>query len=303
LSRKFFDQPCSSPLAGLHTLGLLCWPDKVDQEQRLIAARNWLRRCYDIRMTEVTEKALLHLLDEREALDLRQALSILNVSVDPAEFFAPFALASDEGGTAEDGFWRFLGVSPGFHRLRPEPPLWQATRFKPGDLPDDLHEYGFANALDHTIVQDPMLAGLGLLFVAAAKRSPSGRFGSLNGAWKIINQQKVLSRDWESTSLFKVWSAWCPMSPLWAGILAEARCWDGGKLRDLTKLEAAVIQTISIKTQRDRAYAYAKWFVTEIAPKRAVGSKIPLIATDIIIRLSETIVALAPDLSGAIPGN
>jgi hypothetical protein len=60
------------------------------------------------------------------------------------------------------------------------------------------------------------------------------------------------------------------------------------------------MQVVSVESRRDRAYPYAKWFTDNVAPKRAVGANSSVIASDIIIRLPDTIVALAPDLAGAI---
>ena len=313
-------------MAGLHTLGLLCWPDEKDQEQRVIAAQKWLRRCYETRMVEVAERALLYLLDDGAAHNLNDAFQAINVPVNPDTFFAPFVLNSrrkDDQHSGEDEFWYyFLGASPSNHQLEMEPRWLREQRLKLSssagvspenaaerqwwldrvarsrDLANDLPEYAFANAMESAILEPPMLAGLGLVLAAAAK-APAGRVGSLNAAWKTINRNELLGQTWDVTSLFSMWSQWCPIAPLWAGVLAETRCWQTGTWRDFADLEAAIIQTISLRDRRNRAYSYAKWFVTDVAPKKAVGAKAPLIASGIIIGLPDTIVALKPDLSGA----
>ena len=169
------DFDLAAPLAGFHTLGLLCWPGQIGQENRLAASERWLRRCYEIRMIELAERSLSFFIDENGAGSLNEAFEELNVSFDRAEFLVPFDLIfmNDPTVSREDKFLWYVFESRKAQGLGASRQWWKAKPDFAVNLNHDLsHYYGVIGHLELVILGEPMYAGL-TLYIAESIRANS----------------------------------------------------------------------------------------------------------------------------------
>jgi hypothetical protein len=146
---------------------------------------------------------------------------------------------------------------------------------------------------------ESMIAGLVLMHSTAGL--PSGEVRRRIDLCDYIATLRILPKPFPVRIIWKWWSEWCAMAPLWAGVLAETRCWrtEGGFRQQ--QIEAAITKVVATEERRYRAFAYAKWFANENALLKVSNSEVLMIAPSSVIRLPDSISALVPDLSDAWP--
>jgi hypothetical protein len=256
------DFELDAPLARLHTLGLLLWPRETTSDERLNAAREWMWRCYESRMIEVAERAMLAVCDLGLGGTTRAIFKELSLGIDADEFMAPFGLMTD--GDVELVFHLLLCARAKNHRLSRELEWWQERRHPSEAEKVDIRDYVIANELDSLLPRDAVLAGFALILVASMKVNHPKQTLTLTRARAVIAETVVLDGTKRSVRMqVEFWPHWGAVAPLWAGILAEAACWHRVNLINEARLEHEILNVLSIGKRRCLAYRYAKWFTTD----------------------------------------
>jgi hypothetical protein len=116
-----------------------------------------------------------------------------------------------------------------------------------------------------SIVGYPMLSGLSIYLLATlAEQDPD--LASFGRTYNIIEATfpdlRVKDSDWLRKRIVSCHR----VSPLWAGFLAVANCWNARTLLDRRSLVEMFCPVIRSSEKRVRLYSYAAWFAREFLP-------------------------------------
>jgi hypothetical protein len=146
---------------------------------------------------------------------------------------------------------------------------------------------------------NPMRAGLELILFETIRQNHDTEFqASLTLVREIILETvKIGPQRFGIRRQKEAWAKWKALSPLWAGILAEARPWHRETLIDVYSIQTLILKVLSNDERRLRAFEYAQWFrirATSDAHKQFTAEY--LVAFEAIVRLPRYIKAIEPKL-------
>jgi hypothetical protein len=312
------DFDIDGPGAGLLTLGLLLLPRDTRPEERLHAAEQWLRLCYQKRMVELGEKAFFEAEaraeEKRHDQTLDSVFAELGFKLDSEQFFAPFAIFDEAYDCYSDDeysksvirsdWWRrgYLALSVEVnenvdrHRFvhsTGQSDDWQQYR---AELQSgDLHDFLDANGYKPSLINVAMAPGLTLLVVASLLQHHRDRNPTRSLARQIIWEASILDhgkrKPRRQRALLPRWKA---LAPLWAGVIIEADCWNARNLIDVARLEKQIIEIVANTDRRRRIFGYANWLIANLRPARK--SPKPIIDKTDVIRIPGGIPPLPPKL-------
>ena len=112
---------------------------------------------------------------------------------------------------------------------------------------------------------NPMRAALGLVLFATIRENHASEFeASLTLACQIIAKTVTIGpQTFGMRRQKEAWTSWKTLSPLWAGILVEAKPWHQRTLIDVYSIQNLMLNVISDDERRMRAFHYAQWFCTQ----------------------------------------
>jgi hypothetical protein len=150
-------------------------------------------RCYETRMIEVAEKAMIAACDRALDSGMKGIFKELGISIDADEFMEPFRLMTNDNVNLV--FHLVLFARAKDHRLSRELEWWETPKRPTEGEKADLFEYVIANELDTLLPRDAVLAGLALILVASMKVNDPSQPPSLTKARGIIGEAVVLQAE------------------------------------------------------------------------------------------------------------
>jgi hypothetical protein len=292
----------SESFAGIHMMTLMCWPDPAERKSRL---STYAAVSLDDPLTKMISEALLavgnlesptrdnveHVIETFTDMPLaRQWLK------DFVDSFEPVLL--QDGRQIATPFEHFLyfcrrpNVRDGLRGL-PQNALRtvQEQLIEPAG---GLGSLGRGPAYDDMIAEinalcdgHAMISGLVVALLACCEHNHADDFDpSFNRICFLLDASPEYKI---STSTIKVmWPRWRAISPLWAGVIAEAGYQDPGATR--------FAGVLVIEERRERAIAYAQWFACYATHPRMDGKMPSLLDKQEVVKFETSIQALRPPL-------